>query len=89
MLVNGDRIRQKRVIEGFDYVGTVFDVTQITPDGMIVFSHRYLGTGLMSHDEFINHFTKTKWTDWAAMRDCTGEFQYRTDGKRVVVRRKV
>jgi len=87
MLVKGDRIRQVKVIGDFDFVGTTFEVMQITSDGMIAFSHCCLGSGLMSYEEFSKHFAKTKWSDWSEAEDEHGNFQFRTDGKRLVVKR--
>jgi len=72
----------------FDYVGTVFDITTITPQGVICFTNPRLGTGMMGYDEFARYFSKTSWTEWIPVYIKEfGQYCYRTNGKRVMVKR--
>ena len=88
LLQKFDKIRQIKAMEGLDYVGRTFSITNITAEGMIVFANKSIGTYMMNFDSFAKHFVKTKWTEWTLAHDCEfGGFMYRTDGKRIVVRR--
>ena len=93
MLVVGDKIKQVSPICGFDKVGETFDVIGID-DGAISFKADF-GVGVMSWDEFKNHFEKyiekerkkLPWTYWIAGKDDAHNlYLYKTNCNKVVVK---
>lgn len=66
MILVGDKIKQTKVIMGFDYVGTEFEVTGV--DGTNIAFKGCMGRGIMSVGEFEEHFSKVEkepeWSEW-------------------------
>ena len=85
MLMTGDSFKQASKIGCFDKVGDIFKVTDISNDGMITFSASY-GMGMMTYDEFNNHFEKIEHQPWSEWIQRDG-YTYKTNNKQVKIKR--
>lgn len=90
LLRKGMRIRQKRKFDTgtgkmFGKTGKIYDITEITPEGIIVFMHERTGVGMMDYDCYNQNFVVTKWTEWKPVLPGS-TIEFRQNGKRVIVR---
>ena len=91
MIIKDDLVRLVKSLPGFDRAGDVFRVEEIH-DGdvpVVQFACGY-GRGLLSADVFGEYFAKTrelKWTEWQNLLHGDRVYRYRTNGKRVVLKR--
>ena len=93
MILQGDNVRLINAIPGFDKIGDDFQVTSILTgeNGMdaIQITCGY-GMGVVSVDGFNQFFTKKNilsWGDWENVVFDNKIFSYRTNGKRVMLKR--
>ena len=91
MIIKGDFVKLINPIPGFEMVGDMFHVENIVSGkmDMIQIACSY-GRGVVSCDGFNDYFSKVKtfsWTDWENVFYNNIVYQYRTNGKRVMVKR--
>lgn len=86
MLLVGDKIKQVKEINGFNFVGGEFTVTGFEKS-LIMFKSSF-GRGVMTLKEFNEHFEKveysTYWTDWISVPNSIN-LVYRVKGRTVSV----
>ena len=90
MIFQGDVIKLVKSIPGFDKVGDSYQVESIISGEMDMIQFRCsYGMGLISCDGFHDFFTKVRthpWSDWENVLIGNNVYQYRTNGKRVVLK---
>lgn len=87
MLLIGDKIKQVKEIEGFNFVGKEFVIEDIKGTN-IVFSRIGLGKGVMTMIEFEEHFEKIVEPTWSEWIDLGFTKKYRVKGDLIEMRFK-
>lgn len=85
MLLIGDKIKQVKAIEGFNFVGKEFIIEDIKGTN-IVFSKLGLGKGVMTIGEFEEHFEKIVEPTWSEWIDLGLTKKYRVKGDLIEMR---
>ncbi|HBF5205018.1 TPA: hypothetical protein KQE20_003841 [Clostridioides difficile] len=94
MLIERTKIRLMKEIQGFEMlkIGDIFVITSVGNNGAIHFKTDY-GIGFMNYSEFEAYFEivqqkkKYEWGAWSIRGDFSGAYLYRTNGKKVEVRK--
>lgn len=98
MLIVGSKIKLKKKMGVFDNIGSICEVIDIQPSGIICFKFGGCHLGCMSYDEYERYFEKVEevvkrtWSGWSdyhtiSITDFLGiprdiKWQYRENGKK-------
>ena len=85
MLLIGDKIKQVKAIEGFNFVGKEFVIQDIKGTN-IVFYRIGLGKGVMTIAEFNEHFEKIVEPTWSEWEKLGFHKEYRVKGDLIEMR---
>lgn len=91
MITKNDKIKQVKEIDGFNRIGEIFEVTNVSEDGIISFKCDF-GYGVMSYNEFEKSFEKVEeliWGNWIKFDDYDEsdyKYKYKTNNKVITMK---
>lgn len=87
MLLVGDKFKQVKEMCGLNFKGEVFEVKEIY-NGSIVFTLPNVGIGMMTMEEFEEHFQRIVEPTWSDWQDYCCDLEYRLKGELIEARVK-